>query len=131
MYSGLTYFLAFALGSVFASFFNCIAYRVPRRMNWITGRSICPHCGHVLSFWELVPVVSCIVLRATCLHCGRQFGWGNACTELLLGVGCCVILKVEERTAMALLLELALLSAYLCIALMVGMVSYRKSFKSK
>ena len=76
------------LGGLLASFGNCIAYRIPRHMNWISGRSQCEKCGHKLNFLELIPVFSCLFLRGRCSSCGEFFGYRHAITELLLGITC-------------------------------------------
>jgi leader peptidase (prepilin peptidase)/N-methyltransferase len=42
---------------------------LPARYNLWLPRSACPHCGHVLSAWENIPVFSWIALRGRCSHC--------------------------------------------------------------
>ena len=34
------------------------------------GRSSCAHCAHELAPWDLVPVVSWLLLRGRCRYCG-------------------------------------------------------------
>lgn len=46
-----------------------MAYRVPRKES-LGGRSKCPNCGHTITAIENVPVLSYLVLRAKCRHCG-------------------------------------------------------------
>lgn len=50
------------------SFGNVLIYRVPEGKT-INGRSMCPHCHRVLRAWELVPVLSFLVLGARCARC--------------------------------------------------------------
>lgn len=61
--------LSVALAPVAGSFIACAAIRLPAgRGLW--GRSACPCCGHVLGAAELVPVLSWLVQRGRCRHCG-------------------------------------------------------------
>jgi leader peptidase (prepilin peptidase) / N-methyltransferase len=38
----------------------------------IWGRSACTRCGHTLAPWDLVPVVSWLLLRGRCRYCGGR-----------------------------------------------------------
>ncbi|SIT44453.1 Type 4 prepilin-like proteins leader peptide-processing enzyme (Includes: Leader peptidase; N-methyltransferase) [Paraburkholderia ribeironis] len=42
---------------------------LPARYNLWVPRSACPHCGHVLSAWENLPVLSYVLLRGRCSAC--------------------------------------------------------------
>jgi leader peptidase (prepilin peptidase)/N-methyltransferase len=42
---------------------------LPPRYNLWVPRSACPHCGHVLSAWENLPVLSYVLLRGRCSAC--------------------------------------------------------------
>nr|WP_262361320.1 A24 family peptidase [Gracilibacillus phocaeensis] len=57
------------LGLVFGSFFNVVGIRVPQQNFLEQSRSICPHCRHVLRWYELIPVVSYLLQFAKCRHC--------------------------------------------------------------
>ncbi|MDR0325905.1 MAG: prepilin peptidase [Oscillospiraceae bacterium] len=57
------------LGACFGSFINAAALRYVKKESFITGRSKCPHCDKVLRWFELVPVVSWLVLRGRCRGC--------------------------------------------------------------
>ncbi len=62
---------AFVLGLIVGSFLNVLILRLPARKS-INGRSQCPHCKHVLSAADLVPVFSYLFLRGRCRHCGAR-----------------------------------------------------------
>jgi len=61
----------FVLGLLFGSFFNVVGIRVPEKRT-LLGRSHCPQCDHVLSWWELVPVLGYLVLKGKCKSCGKH-----------------------------------------------------------
>lgn len=90
----LVLFAIWMFGGCIMSFGNCIAYRVPRRMDWVKGHSICTRCGKRLEFWELIPVFSCVFLKARCHKCKAYFGWQNAISEALFGWFCVVAYSV-------------------------------------
>jgi leader peptidase (prepilin peptidase)/N-methyltransferase len=56
------------------SFLGVIIHRVdmPRTILW--GRSACPHCQTVLRPRDLVPVLSWLLARGRCRHCGKALG---------------------------------------------------------
>lgn len=45
------------------------------------GRSICPHCKHVLSASELIPVVSWLTLGGKCRYCSKSISWQYPAVE--------------------------------------------------
>ena len=61
---------AAAFGAVVGSFLNVIIYRLPLGRSVVWPSSACPHCGRELSWYENVPVVSWLALRARCRTCG-------------------------------------------------------------
>jgi leader peptidase (prepilin peptidase)/N-methyltransferase len=91
----LVWVLAALLGLIFGSFLNVVIYRLPRMvlhdqaqaeapaLSLSFPRSHCPHCGHTLSAWELVPVLSFIYLRGQCRQCHTAISWAYPLTELL------------------------------------------------
>ncbi|KRW92346.1 hypothetical protein SD51_04370 [Alicyclobacillus tengchongensis] len=78
--------LLFAYGLVFGSFANVVAYRVPRHESVVRPRSHCVHCQHTLSWWELLPVLSWLVLRGRCRKCRMPIAVRYPLLELLTGV---------------------------------------------
>lgn len=57
-----------ALGAIVGSFLNVVIYRLHTGKS-LGGRSHCMSCGRTLSWYELVPVVSYILLRGRCHEC--------------------------------------------------------------
>ncbi len=76
-------FFWIVLGLVVGSFLNVCIYRLPRDESVIRPRSRCMRCEHVLGPAELVPVVSYLVQRGRCRHCGQKFSSRYALVELL------------------------------------------------
>lgn len=57
------------LGAIIGSFLDVIVCRFHTGRS-INGRSRCMSCGHTLSWWELFPLLSYIILRGKCTACG-------------------------------------------------------------
>jgi len=62
-----------------------LIYRLPARQS-IMGRSRCPHCGRVLEWYDLVPVLSYVFLRAKCRKCRKRISPQYIAVELLTGI---------------------------------------------
>ncbi|WP_101926195.1 MULTISPECIES: prepilin peptidase [Luteimonas] len=98
--------LAAGFGLLVGSFLNVVILRLPRRMEWqwkrdsreilgepelydppppgiVVERSHCPHCGHQLSWYENIPVVSWLALRGKCRSCKAPISIQYPAVELL------------------------------------------------
>ncbi|MDX9700952.1 MAG: A24 family peptidase [Rhodocyclaceae bacterium] len=97
--------LASLLGLFIGSFLNVVIHRLPRmmelewhaqaaelrgepqpeqdRFNLATPRSRCPHCGHLITALENIPVVSYLVLRGKCRHCSAPISRRYPAVELV------------------------------------------------
>jgi leader peptidase (prepilin peptidase) / N-methyltransferase len=58
-----------AFGAIIGSFLNVCIHRLPRQQSIAWPPSACPHCGHMLSWYENIPVVSYLALGARCRAC--------------------------------------------------------------
>jgi len=56
------------------SFIGVLATRLPEAQNVLTGRSVCQTCNHTLAAVDLVPILSWLVLKGRCRHCGAPLG---------------------------------------------------------
>lgn len=60
----------FVLGAVVGSFLNVVIYRLPRRESLIWPGSHCPKCGHLIRWYDNLPILSWLLLRGRCRDCG-------------------------------------------------------------
>jgi len=74
------------LGLMIGSFLNVVIFRVPRGESVVTPGSHCPACGHSLRAWELIPVVSFLILKGKCRKCQVSISWRYPAVELLTGM---------------------------------------------
>jgi leader peptidase (prepilin peptidase) / N-methyltransferase len=59
-------------GLVVGSFLNVCIYRLPRRESIVFPPSRCARCNRKLNWYENIPVLSWLVLRARCRTCGER-----------------------------------------------------------
>ncbi|MCJ7786665.1 prepilin peptidase, partial [Patescibacteria group bacterium] len=71
MISLFSFLLIFLFGLTLGSFLNCLIYRFEVGENFLRGRSYCPHCKHILSWKDLIPVFSFIILKGICRYCKK------------------------------------------------------------
>jgi len=72
-------------GLVIGSFLNVVIYRVPRGESVVRPRSRCPGCGAEIAARDNIPVLSWLLLRGRCRHCGGPISWRYPAVELLTG----------------------------------------------
>jgi len=78
--------LFFIFGTIVGSFLNVVILRYNSGRSIVSGRSSCPHCRHELGLFELVPVISFLVLGGRCKKCGSKISWQYPMVELLTGI---------------------------------------------
>lgn len=61
-----------SIGLVIGSFLNVCIYRIEKEESIVTPSSHCMKCGHVLKWFELIPVLSYLFLRGRCRSCGEK-----------------------------------------------------------
>lgn len=59
----------FVIGSVIGSFLNVVIYRLPRGMSLLHPASSCPQCGHLIRWFDNVPILGWVWLRGRCRDC--------------------------------------------------------------
>ena len=85
------YAIIFITGTVFGSFYTLAVYRIPKNIDIIKKHSYCPNCNHKLDFFELIPVLSYILLGGKCKHCKQKIRIRYLLLELLGGISFVVL----------------------------------------
>ncbi|MCX7718115.1 MAG: prepilin peptidase [Candidatus Sumerlaeaceae bacterium] len=78
--------MAFVVGTVCGSFFNVCIYRVPAGRSIVTPPSHCYACGTRIAAYDNIPLLSYLMLRGRCRHCGTRFSARYFLVELLCGL---------------------------------------------
>jgi prepilin signal peptidase PulO-like enzyme (type II secretory pathway) len=94
----LLYSAIFILGLAVGSFLNCVIYRLetseclengkPKKktFSFLRGRSYCPNCKHMLSWQDLIPLLSFMTLGGKCRYCKKPISWQYPLVELATGI---------------------------------------------
>lgn len=69
--TALAVFLSAVFGLLVGSFLNVVVHRVPRDQSIVRPRSHCPGCEAEITPRDNIPVVSWLLLRGRCRHCGQ------------------------------------------------------------
>ena len=81
------FLIAFLLyGIVIGSFLNVLILRLPIKESFTTKRSHCMTCGHVLAWYDLIPLFSYLFLGGKCRHCKAHISVQYPIIEGLNGV---------------------------------------------
>jgi leader peptidase (prepilin peptidase)/N-methyltransferase len=64
--------LALLAGLLIGSFLNVCVYRLPRDLSVVRPRSHCPACEKQIDWYDNIPVLSYLLLRGRCRHCGER-----------------------------------------------------------
>ena len=77
--------VAFLTGLVVGSFLNVVIHRLPRQENLSRPRSRCPGCGAMIAWYDNIPVLSWLLLRARCRGCKTPISVRYPFVEFLTG----------------------------------------------
>lgn len=81
----MLYLISFIFGSAIGSFVQVIVTRLGVS-SIVNSRSKCLHCGKVLSWKELFPVLSYVLLRGRCKSCDSKYGTEHLIIEIIFGL---------------------------------------------
>ena len=71
-YTSMIVVLLLGMGLIFGSFINALVWRLRTKRNWVSERSECTHCHHILASKDLIPVISWMMLKGKCRYCGHK-----------------------------------------------------------
>lgn len=87
--------LAGVVGAVVGSFLNVVIHRLPRGESLVHPRSRCPACSRQIAGYDNVPIVSWLVLRGRCRHCGEPISPRYPVVELLTALAFATVVLVR------------------------------------
>lgn len=77
---------AAGFGALWGSFLNVCIARIPRGMSVVRPPSHCFACGKPVLARDNIPILSYLILRGRCRHCGAKFSARHALVEALTGL---------------------------------------------
>ncbi|MDX8377422.1 MAG: prepilin peptidase [Mariprofundales bacterium] len=73
-------------GLIFGSFANVCIHRLPIAESVVSPRSRCPQCRNLIAWYDNIPILSWLWLKACCRHCGLSISWRYPLIELLMAL---------------------------------------------
>jgi len=123
----ILYPLVAVVGLLVGSFLNVVILRLPRALmhEWrdqcralleleaepdakpappgpVRGRSRCPDCGHAIAGYDNIPVLSWLLLRGKCRHCGKPISMRYPSVELVTAIVSVIVIWVLGPSAQGL-----------------------------
>lgn len=80
------YSLLFVFGAIIGSFINVVIYRVPKQSFLKEKRSYCPSCKTQIKSYDLIPVLSYLILGGKCRQCKQKISIRYPLVELFCGI---------------------------------------------
>jgi leader peptidase (prepilin peptidase)/N-methyltransferase len=103
------------LGAVLGSFLNVVIHRLPLGESLASPGSRCPSCGTPIAPYDNVPVLSWLLLRGRCRHCGAAISPRYPTVELLTAVTFAAVVALRGFDD-HLLLELPFVAGLIALA---------------
>lgn len=109
----------FVFGLLIGSFLNVCIYRIPKEESIAYPPSHCTSCNNRIKSYDLIPVISWILLRGKCRHCKEKISVRYTLVELFTGV---IYLALFLKYGLTLeFLKFIILSSFLIV---IGLIDY-------
>jgi leader peptidase (prepilin peptidase)/N-methyltransferase len=115
--------LTLGFGLIAGSLVTMLVARIPAGIP-LTPVSRCPICHHHLSLPESLPVVSWLLCRGRCRHCGNPIPWSVTALEIATAV-LCLLVVIQTEPGGWLVLPPLLLVVSLMALIVIDLVHYR------
>lgn len=114
--------VGFIVGLLLGSFLNVCISRLPEHESIVTPRSRCPHCGHPIRWYDNVPILSWLALRARCRDCKARISWRYPAVELAVALWFATMMRNAYVAATSTWMTLALAGALILGFLLIGLI---------
>lgn len=92
------------LGAIWGSFVAALCSRWANNESVISGRSRCDWCGQTIAPYDLMPIISYVILRGKCRGCDHKIGIWTIAVEVIaasIGAVSCLFLPATQALAAA------------------------------
>ena len=98
------YIIVFIFGSIWGSFGNVCIHRIPDNISVISDRSYCPSCKKLIKWYDNIPLLSFIILKAKCRSCSAKIKTKYFIIELISALSFVLIFHLYGISLTTLLL---------------------------
>lgn len=98
----------FIFGLTIGSFLNVVIYRSASKES--SRRSICPNCKSKLKIWDLVPILSFLLLAGKCRYCHKPISLRYPLVELTTAFGFTIVGLIVTNDFLELVYTLFIIS---------------------
>ncbi|URZ15155.1 prepilin peptidase [Clostridium felsineum] len=77
--------IIFVIGIIIGSFLNVCTIRIPKGESIIYPPSHCTKCGKKLKWYDMMPILSYIIIKGRCRYCNEKIGFRYFGFEILCG----------------------------------------------
>src|SRR5437016_9022468 len=74
------------VGAIIGSFLNVVIHRLPREQSIVFPNSTCPKCRKPIKPYDNIPILSYLILRGRCRHCGVHISSRYPAVEALTAI---------------------------------------------
>lgn len=74
------------LGLSVGSFLNVVIFRLDKKGGILFGRSECHSCGHIIRWYDMIPVAGFLFLKRRCRHCRQKISLIYPVVETLTAI---------------------------------------------
>src|SRR5437764_1916886 len=74
------------VGAIIGSFLNVVIHRLPREQSIVFPTSACPKCRKRIKAYDNIPIVSYLILRGRCRHCGAHISSRYPAVEAMTAI---------------------------------------------
>src|SRR5579872_1307273 len=120
-------FFLFIIGLCVGSCINVLVDRIPRGESVLFGRSHCDYCGQQLRWYDLLPVISYVLIQGKCRYCKKNLSLQYPLIEIATGLLFITLFLLESPIFLSqyMLLSVDLVLGALCFALFLMDIKYR------
>ncbi|MCD7123447.1 prepilin peptidase [Limosilactobacillus caviae] len=84
--------ISFIFGASLASFIASYSYRLATNQPLMFPRSYCDNCRLPLCWWQLIPILSFVILHGQCFYCKQKINFYLPLIELLSGTAFAILI---------------------------------------
>lgn len=115
----------FLVGACLGSFAKVLADRSLRKSSFL-GRSYCEKCKKTLLWYDLLPVISYLLLGGKCRYCHKKFAGTYFITEVITGLLSATLFYFYPLKSFLSVLEISFYLSFITVLVAVFITDFRK-----